>query len=42
MMLGWQELDASSPRSSEMARDMRGLCPAMDYSGLMMMMMIIL
>jgi hypothetical protein len=26
----WQELDASSRRSSEMARDWRGLCPAVD------------
>jgi hypothetical protein len=34
---GLQELDASS-RSSEVARSWRGLCPAVDCSGLMMMM----
>jgi hypothetical protein len=38
MQDGWQELDASSRGSSEMARDWRGQCPAVDYSGLMMMM----
>jgi hypothetical protein len=37
---GWQELDAFSRRSSEMARDWRGLCPAVDCSRLMMMMLI--
>jgi hypothetical protein len=31
---GWQELDASSRRSSEMARNWRDLCPAVDCSGL--------
>jgi hypothetical protein len=36
---GWQELDASSRRSSEMMRNWRGLCPAVDCSGLMMMLM---
>jgi hypothetical protein len=36
---GWQELDASSRRSSEVARHWRGLCPAVDCSRLMMMMM---
>jgi hypothetical protein len=34
----WQELDPSSQRSNEMARSWRGLCPAVDCSGLMMMM----
>jgi hypothetical protein len=34
-----QKLDASSRRSSEMARSWRALCPAVDYSELMMMMM---
>jgi hypothetical protein len=33
------ELDASSRRSSEMARSWRGLCPVVDFSGQMMMMM---
>jgi hypothetical protein len=37
---GWQELDASSRRSSEMVKSWRGLCPAMDCSGLMMMKLI--
>jgi hypothetical protein len=32
----WQELDASSRRSSEMARDWRGLWPAWDCGRLMM------
>jgi hypothetical protein len=36
---GWRELDASSRRSSEMVSNWRGLCPAVDCSGLMMMMM---
>jgi hypothetical protein len=36
---GWQELDPSIRRSSEMARDWRGLWPAVDCSRLMMMMM---
>jgi hypothetical protein len=34
------ELEASSRRSSEMARNWRGICPAVDCSGLVMMMMI--
>jgi hypothetical protein len=34
----WQKLDASSRRSSEMARDWRGLWQAVDCSGRMMMM----
>jgi hypothetical protein len=33
-----EELDASSRRSSEMARNWRGLCPSVDCRGLMMMM----
>jgi hypothetical protein len=36
---GCRELDASSRRTSEMARDWRGLCPAVDCSRLMMMIM---
>jgi hypothetical protein len=36
---GRLEMDASSRRSSEMARNWRGLCPAVDCNGLMMMMM---
>jgi hypothetical protein len=36
---GWQELDASSRGSSEMAGYWKGLCPALDCDGLMMMMM---
>jgi hypothetical protein len=32
-----QELDASSRKSSEMARDWRALCPAVDCGRLMMM-----
>jgi hypothetical protein len=39
---GWQELDASSRRSRVMARSWRGLCPAMDCSGLMTMMMMMM
>jgi hypothetical protein len=35
---GQLELDASSRGSSEMARNWIGLCPAVDYRGLMMMM----
>jgi hypothetical protein len=38
---GWRELDTSSRRSSEMAGYWRGLCPAVDCSRLMMMMMMI-
>jgi hypothetical protein len=34
----WQEMDASSRGSSEMARNWRDLCPAVDCSGRMMMM----
>jgi hypothetical protein len=35
----WQELDASSRRSSEMAKSRRGVCPAVDCSALMMIIM---
>jgi hypothetical protein len=35
---GWQELDASGRRASEIARNWRGFCPAVDCTGLMMMM----
>jgi hypothetical protein len=37
---GWQELDASSRRSNKMAKNWRDLCPAVECSGLMMMMRI--
>jgi hypothetical protein len=39
---GWQELDASSRRSSEMARHWRCLCPAVECNRLMMIVIMII
>jgi hypothetical protein len=39
---GWQELNVSSRKSSEMARNWRALRPAVDCSELMIMMMMMM
>jgi hypothetical protein len=40
ILKGW--MDASSRGSSKIARNWRGLCPAVNCTGLMMMMMMVL